>query len=458
MDTPPAPIRRFLTTRVAGTFAIQMAATGLTFAVNLLFARCLDAAGFGTYAYAMSWVYLLTVVGLMGLDRFALRETAMLHADDDFGSIASLRRTSVRQAVLWSGLTSLAAIGVAVATGAAISLLLAICIVPLIVLLRINQSTLRGMQHILVGQFPEHVCRPLLAIVTFIAIALLGGEAADPLMAVTAQFVAALVAVVMGCVWIRRILGNVPPQRERGTTTWAQMQILIPLMVVGVLQSSQRQLDVIVLGTLASAEVTGVFAVCQRFALLVGCPLVAANFVLASTVPRFYAARDFRKIQLAALKGSRRIALGSAAIAVALLVLGPWLLGWFGNEFSQGYAPMCLLVAGEIVNGVIGFAGVLLLMTCHERIAMLSIGAGVFAKVCLLTLLVPLMGVMGAAIASVASMVCMNVLMAIAVYRYLGIDGTAFGFFAGKALRHLSPPHTDVGRTSNDLKTTADPS
>ena len=117
----------------------------------------------------------------------------------------------------------------------------------------------------------------------------------------------------------------------------------------------------------------------------------------------------------------------SLPVAAGLLVFGQRFLLIFGAEFTTGRAALSILSAGQLINVAMGAVGLLLVMTGHERDAAKGIGIGALLNIILNALMIPRWGLEGAAIANAGSIIAWNVLLALWVYRRLGIDATAFG-------------------------------
>jgi hypothetical protein len=68
--------KRYLVQGASGTFGIIILNTGLLFLVHVMLARTLGAGEYGVYAYAMSWVGLLCIPSLFGMDQLLIKNVA----------------------------------------------------------------------------------------------------------------------------------------------------------------------------------------------------------------------------------------------------------------------------------------------------------------------------------------------------------------------------------------------
>ena len=86
-----------------------------------------------------------------------------------------------------------------------------------------------------------------------------------------------------------------------------------------------------------------------------------------------------------------------------------------------------MLSAGALINVAMGSVGVLLVMTGHERHAAIGIGISMVANVVLNAILIPQWGLEGAAAATASTKILCAVLLAILVYKKLGIYSPGIG-------------------------------
>ena len=92
------------------------------------------------------------------------------------------------------------------------------------------------------------------------------------------------------------------------------------------------------------------------------------------------------------------------------------------DDFQRGNAALQVLVLGQLFNVVSGVTVNALLMTKHERPAVLACAAGLCINVVLCALLIPSWDALGAAVATAASLAVVNVFLVIQVIRKLGVS------------------------------------
>jgi O-antigen/teichoic acid export membrane protein len=93
----------------------------------------------------------------------------------------------------------------------------------------------------------------------------------------------------------------------------------------------------------------------------------------------------------------------------------------------QAELALIIVCIGQLVRSLMGTVGTLLIMTNHGRDAALVMVITVVISLGLHTVLIPEWGLEGAAVATAVGTSIWNILMAIVVYKRLGIHTTALG-------------------------------
>jgi len=416
-----------------GTFVLKIISTGLAFATSLLLSRLLGAKGYGIYAYAIAWVALLAVPSTLGLNRLLVREVAVYHTQSEWGLMRGiLRRASQAVVIVSLGLTFLAVFGTWVFAGRLDSQMLtsfwiALIMLPLITLTSLRQAALRGLKKVVTSQLPEMFIQPMLFISLIIVAYLLFEKSFRPSWAVGMNVVATGVVLVIGAGLLYKTLPQPVKKASPEYKTRMWVHSALPLLFVAGMQVINAKTDTIMLGVIKGTKTVGVYSVAIRGSELITFILFSVNTVLAPTIASLYAARDMKQLQLLITKSARMILLISLPIGLGLILFSHRFLSLFGYEFTQGGTALIILSIGQLINATMGSVSLLLVMTNYERDAALGIGISASLNVVLNAILIPLWGLEGAATATTTSMIVWNILLAIWVYKRLGIHSTAFG-------------------------------
>ncbi|MGH9875549.1 MAG: oligosaccharide flippase family protein [Pyrinomonadaceae bacterium] len=420
------------------TLTIKAAAAALSFAVGLVLARSLGAGGYGAYSFAMSWVVLLRVPALFGLDKLLVRNVAAYCARGQWGLLRGLLRWADSVALASSIILGFLVITVMSmvtegAPGEMVSALhLSLLLIPLTVLVTVRGAVLRGFNRVVLGQLPEELVKPC----AFLVLVSIGSVVAAEEITVTVtlwfQIVANGAALLVAASFLRREIPAGVTEATRMFDLRSWLRAGGPLMLVGALQVASVQVPVILLGALADAEAVGLYAVAQRGAALINFILVAVSVPLAPMLASLHATGEVVKLQRVITASTRVAVLAALPFAIFLLLYGRWFLALFGPDFAGGAAmALTVLSVAELANVTMGSAGLVLMMIGHERDAAVGYAYGVGLNSVLGILLIPQAGVDGAAVAYAISLVVCKLSMVLRARQRLGLNATAFGSWAG---------------------------
>lgn len=417
------------------SLALRAAGIALRFAVGLVLARLVGASGYGVYSYAVTWLGVLSIPSLLGLDNVVVRHVAAYREKGAWGPMKGLLRFS-------GGLGLAAGVGVAAAAvsgvallpgiGAASRLTLAItlCIVPLVVLSTIRQSALRGLDRPGLAQLPDNILYPLILLAEAAALWWLLGDGLTVPMLAAANAAAWLASFLVGSVFLARSLprqlAGVEPAQERAV--W--MEMVPPLVYTGVAYQILSRADVLALGLLATPRDVGVYVVAARVAELMLFAYDALGVAGASLFSSIHATGNRAELQRFTTLVTTTIAVVGLPVCVGLMIGAPALLSLFGAEFVDGATALRILVAALYLSSLGGFSVIMLYMTGHVRDVAVGMTVAAVVNVALSFALIPPWGIVGAAVASGCTVLTLKALLAVALYRRVGVVSLPFGLGA----------------------------
>lgn len=195
----------------------------------------------------------------------------------------------------------------------------------------------------------------------------------------------------------------------------------LPRTASSLLEQSIIWSDVVLVGLIAGPAAAGIYGAASRF---VGAGVIVLTALRIVVAPRFsaYLAREDREPaqQLYTVTAGWILLLGTP-IYVLLAWFAPTVLGWLGAEFVDGVPAMVVLCLGAIGLLVGGNVQSLLLMSGRS-------GWGAVNKLVVFAtnvtgnlLLIPVLGFLGAAVTWAGCMVLDTTLALVQVYRFTGI-------------------------------------
>ncbi|EAW38323.1 flippase [Lyngbya sp. PCC 8106] len=423
-------LHRFLLKSATGTFGFKVANAFLIYANSLLLARVLGFQEFGSYTYVTAWVNLLVIPAVLGLEGLLTREVAIYQTQSKWNLSHGLIQWSNRIVLLNSVglalLTTLIIWGLTLTSNSQQLLVFAIAMIslPFMALSRLRQSTMQALRHIVVGQIPEMLVRPIILITSLGGIAFFLNKNITASGAMGIYLVASITTYLVGEWLLRKHRPKSIKQAlpEYQSKYW--IKSALPMLLIGSMYLINNQTDTVMLGILKNSETVGLYTVANRGAGLISFVLIAINTAIAPTFASLYAEGDLKKLQKVVTNGCRVVFFAALIIATILMVFGQHFLLLFGAEFIQGKTALIILCLGQLINASTGSVALLLLMTGHERDTAIGVTISALLNILLNVILIPEWGAEGAATATAASMMVWNIILAVFAYKRLKINST----------------------------------
>lgn len=412
----------------SGTVGLKVINSGLLLLTTIVLARVLGATAYGAYAYAISWVSLLVIPAIVGLDTLLTREVARYRATENWPALKGILGWSDRVVVA----TSLTiAAGLALIVGwrsdvldpiVADSLWASVILLPFLTIVQVRGGSTRGLGAVIEAQFPMLVVLPLIFLGFVVGMHLIADLTAPR--AIGLRAASAMVAAIVAIWLLRRVLPldthpAIPRFHRR-----AWFKSAVPLLFLGGANALNQQVGVLMLGSIVGSEAAGIYDVARRMAMLVSLVLIAINMPLGPIIADLHVRGEAERLQAVLVKSARVAAALSCLIAFALIGFGPWILRLMGEEFTAGLPVLTVLCLGGILNAAAGSVALVLNMTGHERETLKGVGIAAVTNLLLNALLIPHWGILGAGVASALSTLLWNVLLVIWIWRHLGLHPT----------------------------------
>jgi O-antigen/teichoic acid export membrane protein len=408
---------------------IESASLAAAFVVQAVLARLLGAAAFGDYSYALAWVLALALVGKAGAEASSLRFVASYGALGEWPLLVGFVRSTLART---AALSTLLALGAALVTFAAPGMArplrlvfwVACSLVPVEALVEVTVAILKALGRAPAAVAVAGIGRRALQLVLLAALAWPRGEPGATL-AVALHLASGLLALALLALLLARGLPRAAqgalPSYDRGT--WRRTGGV--LFGFGVVLATISRLDSLLLGLLRGTSEVGIYAVASRLAGLAVFGQAALNSILAPEISRLWSRGETAELERTAKRASRLASAFALAAALGLVALGKPVLRIFGPEFTAGYLPLLVLLAGNVVNAFSGSVGYLMNMTGHQGDALRWAAAVLGLGLALHVVLIPHFGALGAAIATAVATALWNLFLVRRVKETLGIDPTA---------------------------------
>ncbi|MBI5487804.1 MAG: oligosaccharide flippase family protein [Deltaproteobacteria bacterium] len=226
-------------------------------------------------------------------------------------------------------------------------------------------------------------------------------------------FVAANTAALAGAaLYFRRTFRDVPLPAERWAVPGELWRYALPAGLMETLNSALLRMDVLVVAALTDADTVGVYGVVVQVGSAIRSVRTAFDPLVLAIVSQIGTRPDPERLRAAFSRATSLVLATQAPIFAFLIAFSPWLLPLLGDGYGAATAPVVVLCAFWVGNGVVGLNSLVVLGYGHSGLAAFDVGATILAEGLLLLALVPPFGLVGAAVAVGLAFSLQNVLWA----------------------------------------------
>lgn len=420
-----------------GGFALKISSTGMNFLSAILLARLLGPVDYGIYSYAMALIFFMSILTSLGLPSLVVRYIAGYYAKSEWGHIRGLLLTSNKVVIF----TSILILSIGWVSTYLFSdkfkplqlstLQVALALLPLMSLSGLRSATLQGLNHTIIGQFPETLLKSTLILsLLYAAYLFLPRETITPIFAMYIQVASTGIAFFSGAVLLWK---RIPKQVKKTQLSFEYKKWLnsaLPFMLFGGVIVINQKTDLLMLGWLSGTYSVGLYEVATRGAEVFVFILMSINIAAGPTMTNLYVTGEIERLRKLITNCSYIIFIVSLLLFLFIFFLGDILINTlFGIKYIDAYNPLIILCIGQLINTLLGtVVGQLLIMTGHERETTIGIGFGAVLNVILSYYLISNFGIIGAALASTISLTTGNILLVFFAKKKLNINTTIFSF------------------------------
>jgi O-antigen/teichoic acid export membrane protein len=423
----------FVTKRLAGTiFAIRVASAALAYLAQILLARWMGGAEYGTYVYVWTWVLLLGSVMDLGISTSAQKIIPEYRARDEQALLRGFLTGSRWVAFLVAALVSLALAGLVKALSpwidpeAILPLYIGCLTLPAFVVANTQDGIARSHDWMRLGLMPQFIARQGL-IIGLTAGAFVLGIHLGASAAMLASAAAVWIAMTGQMLVLNRRLDAQVAAGPKAYDFRGWLAVSLPILLVEGFYLMLSYTDVLVLQQFRPSEEVGVYYAVIKTLALVSFIHYAMSATTAHRFAEYNAAGERERLSAYVAHAIKWTFWPSLAATALLLLIGKPLLWLFGPRFVGGYEIMFIAAIGLVGRAAIGPVERLLNMLGHQNVCAAAYAVAFVMNVVLCVVLVPRFGGHGAAAATSISLVLETVLLFWIVRRRLGLHVLAFG-------------------------------
>jgi O-antigen/teichoic acid export membrane protein len=411
---------------------LRISGVAVTYLTQIVLARWMGAVELGHYVFAFSGCVVLSLISTLGLPGVGFRFIPQYEIAGDPGKVVGFVRRA--QEIIF--LSSLIVAGIAICavvfldsedSAQLLTRALAYACVPFFALLTTGEVIARSLSLLLLAILPNLLLRQLLLLAGIVVVHLFLGNLSAVVVVTLMLFGVSVLAVGQSALLHRHLatrFNNVAPSYE--TRVW--LRTGLPLLAGGAFTQFSQECNVLVAGFYLPPEQLAVFNAAYRTSSFVNFGMAAITMMVSPALSRLFFSKDKSGLQrLVAQQAQVRFLFAAGAVTI-LVLLGKYLLGFFGEEFIVGYRPLLILIAANLFVGAIGPVLLLLSIGGYQKRCAVVFAFAIAATVLANITLVPLFGIDGAAMAVFVVTVFWTTWLYVLVVRHLGIQPSILGF------------------------------
>lgn len=415
-----------------GSLIINIGNKILVMLSGILLVRILGKAEYGIYSYILSLVFVFIIPIEYGLSNLIVRETAQGIAQQKNDLIIGVWRWSLNLTLILCAFLVLAsAVGMIWAVDRfsqdeITAYLWALSLIPFQTLVMLASAGLRGLKSVILGQLADLIILPsvfvILLLVFHLTYPVLNAACAMALRAL-ATGIAFVFSIIFLIRKTPKSWRNVQPNYRK--RYW--FASALPLGLSSGLGMVKTRITLLLMAFFVTAAQIGTFQVAVSAASLAGLVLQAANAALAPQFASLYIQEKTKALQKLVTINTRIVLVFNLLATLIFVLFGKFLLSFvFGPDLVDAYPSVLIMLIGQLCNAFVGSVAFLLNMTGHEKDVMTVIGLSVSVNVVLALAFTPIWGIIGGAISTSVSLILAQVVMAVLVFKRLGIISHPF--------------------------------
>ena len=413
------------------SFFIRVAGQIMGFIITFIIAHYFGAKGLGDYVLAVIVLRIFVLIAKLGVDTASIRFIAEYASKNQWNNIRLYRgKVSfllLLSTIFFSIIMYVFAPLIANIVGANpfYIRLNSFFILPMAFFI-LNYQSLRGLKKITEFSFFYWMSRVTFSAIIILITVQFSRHENVPIFAFLLGLV--IVSVLSYFVFFNRLnleekLKN--QSKEYFGSSLGYKEILLvsfPLLLAQSGQFIMAWTDKLMLGGFMSATDVGVYDVAFKLSLFVNIALTSISSITSPKFAEMYSLGDMKRLRKVVRQATRITFWSTVPLVVGFIVLSPFLLNVFGDEFKNGFYVLCILSSARLISALTGPAGNLLQMTGREVIFMKVLFVGAIINIGLNYYLIPIYGIEGAAFASLISIVFWNLTMVYYVKKEFGFS------------------------------------
>lgn len=286
----------------------------------------------------------------------------------------------------------------------------ALILAPAMAIIFMNGSVLIGIKEPVIGSLPDMLFRPLTFLTVVVILAIFGQShilGSSFWIAVVIIWLIAIGHFVLVDHNLPAFPKSLPKPDPNEIQKWRRFAL--PWLLIALVTEFILDLDILLLGSLLSADELAVFGVCLRLFAIFG---FAVNAIYIIVLPEMFSAgikNNETGFQQQLALANTLASMAACFCLLSAIFLGDPILNIFGEEFLIGRPVLIILMIAMIIRTVFGPAHIVLSLHDYPYAALPILLFGLSILLAGNFILVPVYGLLGAATALLLSYACWSI-------------------------------------------------
>lgn len=389
-----------------GNAAVFALIAAVALLVELVLARVLGKNAYGIYVFAITITGFLVLAARAGIDLAIVRFIPGYIAREQWDKARGLLQFSQWFVVAMSAATFVITYFVIILyvrnhnPELADTLFFSAWLVPGLALGIVYQASARAFKVVVLPQFILHVLPSLFLVGTIYA---MHGYTTRMMSAHDAALYKSILTFLAMLMLMIMYKSMVPVQTRKAQPSYLIKEWMgtgAAMFSIMIMSQLVLQIGTLQLGWLIHTDTAGIYNAANKIAQLAAFPFMAVNMLGATLIAELYASGRIEELRSLLRRITRITFAGTAIIVLGLAVFGKWFLSLFGQDFTDAYIPLCILLAGHLFIALSGPLLAVMAQAGKHIPASIIVGCSVILSLILNFILIPKFGMYGAATAS----------------------------------------------------------
>jgi len=194
-----------------------------------------------------------------------------------------------------------------------------------------------------------------------------------------------------------------------------------PMLLVSGTSIIASKADVIMIGILGTFDEVGIYSIAAQLAMMTSLFLVVINSAIKPKLASLFANNSIDELRNMVQRVTKILIFLALLFVIFFIVMGQWILGFWGTEFQEAYWILVILSIGQFFNISTGCSGTLLIMCGFEKSHGYISVVEVILNILLNLIFIINFGALGAAYATASTVIFSNITKVILAKRKTGI-------------------------------------